>query len=89
MELTEPMEVEVTPWRENRYYRSPCQARECHYQGTFYRFVTIDGPEFLQLACAEHADQENNFCPHCGHYLSDKQVCPKCHRGKEEQVDAE
>lgn len=89
MALTEPMEAEVTHWRENHYYRQTCEVRECHYQGTFYRYITIDEHEFLQLACAEHAGEENNFCPHCGHYLADKQVCPKCRKGKEEMVDAE
>lgn len=89
MELTEPVNAEVTPWQQNHYYRRTCNARTCSYPATFYRYVITGGPEFLQMACAEHAGKEDDFCQHCGHYLDGREVCPKCRRGKEEQVDAD
>lgn len=83
------MEAEVTPWWEDHVGGTLCQAMSCLTRARFYRYVVLAGKEFRQLACPHHAEQENNFCPHCGHYLDGRAICPKCHRSKEAQVNAD
>lgn len=83
------MEAEVTPWWEDNVGGVLCHAMACIERAHFYRYIVIGGKEFRQLACVRHADQENNFCPHCGHYLASKTTCPKCKRDKEGHVNAD